>query len=167
MITYDDNEGDDYDPSDYLAELELPPRTELWAAVQEAHDYLHQWVINPPGRLHPTYGKVVFDAGSWGHRFFADECWVCLAGLRYLRKENSLLGVDVEQNGEDISATDYFLDALRDPITNSGYIERWLGVQVPTDITGYELWDPESPEEILAFLAWLLDAGKVQGVYVP
>jgi hypothetical protein len=164
MITYDDD--DDYAPSDYLDHLEQPPMSELWAAVREAHDYLHEWLYDPSTRVHPVYGKVVFKGGSWGAFFpyhdrgmpIPNECWVCLAGLRYLRKENSLLGVDVEQNGVDISATDYFLDALHDPITNSGYIEQWLGVRIPVGITSTELGipDPESAEGILTFLTWLL-----------
>lgn len=156
MITYD---GDDKELEDYLSTLALPPRSELWAAVQEAYEYLDQYLNDLPSRQHPVYGRVVFEAGSWGSRFFSDECWVCLAGLRYLRKEDSLLGVDVEQNGEDISPTDYFLDALRDPEYHGEYIEKWLGVWIPDDMV-YDLitepWDPENPEHILAFLGWLL-----------
>lgn len=165
MIT----DEDDYElPANYLDHLVLPPRSELWAAVQEAHDYLHEWVHNPSSRLHPTYGKVVFEAGTWGRSIFSDICWVCLAGLRYLRKEDSLLGLDVEQNGEDISATDYFLDALRNPWINGEYIQQWLGITMPVDMSEYEgIWDSEGPEGILTFLGWLLDAGKEQGVYEP
>ncbi|WOL31419.1 hypothetical protein [Microcoleus phage My-WqHQDG] len=140
---------DEYEHDDNLHELNLPPHEELWSAVREAHDYLQEYVNDISSHTHPVYGEVGFNSWVWGIAISDKECWVCLAGLRYLRKEDKLLRVP------SVSDTDIFLDALRDPYTNREHIQRWLGAIAPYSWTS---WSPlDKPEEILTFLDWLLE----------
>ena len=143
----DDDEKCGYD----LRNLNLPPREELWAAVKEAHDYLQEYVNDVSSHTHPVYGEIVFDAGVWGIPLNDREYWVCLAGLRYLRKEDKLLGMGVP----GVCDTDRFLDALRCPHHYREHIKHWLGVEVPYSMTS--LHGLDEPEEIVYFLGWLLE----------
>jgi hypothetical protein len=141
---------DQYEHDDNLHNLDLPAREELWVAVKEAHDYLQEYVNDVSTHTHPVYGAVVFDSGVWGIPLNDEECWVCLAGLRYLRKEGGLLGLE-----KRVSDTDRFLDALRCPYYYKEHIKHWLGVEVPYSLTS--LHGLDEPEEILSFLGWLLE----------
>ena len=147
----------------------LPPRNELWVAVQEAHDYLHQWINDPSGRQHPQYGAIEFDVCDWGHRK-EGGCVVCLGGLYYLHKAHKLLADDHDTWNSPVPPILRFLDHLRYPEDNADEIEEWLGVEVDYDTRfiadGCE-WDTADPAHIQDFLWWLLERGKEEGVYAP
>lgn len=147
-----------------------PPREELWAGVREAHYYLHQWVNDPSSRVHPTEGKVEFDAYSWGERD-EDGCTACLAGLWYLRKVGRLLSVTVNEDDEyeDLPSTYWpvcrFLDNLRHTTAAAADIEQQLGVVIPDDlevVIGIPKWSLSEPKDILVFLTWLLQQRDVE-----
>lgn len=143
---------------------DIPTRTELWAAVQEAHDYLYQYLNDLSSRYIPDLGTIEFDAWDWGSKVDR-TCTVCLAGLYLLRREHKLF------HDSDTKMTPLlgFLDDLRNPDQYEDKIEEWLGVSVDYDssyIADDGLWDSGNPEHILHFLGWLLDAGKEQELYV-
>lgn len=136
----------------------LPPRDVLWQVVQEAYDYLHEWVTNPSSRAHPHYGKVHFDVSKWG-REGEESCMVCVAGLYYLRKYDLLL--EVKYNHDPYPEVAEFLDELT--YSDGDYdaqIEECLGVEIPEGLRDGLImvgpWDSEHPEHLLAFLQWLL-----------
>ena len=143
---------------------EMPEGETLWGVVQEAHDYLEQWINDPSSRVHPTKGWIYFNAGSWGRATKDREaCMVCLAGLWYLQKEGRLLGDesrDIPMGGElVVPPIARFLDYLRFPYAKAYHIEKWLGVSAD-DVRGYKvpgnIWCPDEPTHILDFLDWLL-----------
>lgn len=147
----------------------LPPREELWAAVQEAHDFLYQYLNDPNSRKHPTEGEVEFNAYNWGLRY-PGGCEVCLAGLWYLHKVGRLLEVDDSKyECEGLPPLCRFLDKLRCPDDNADEIEEQLGVSTHSypsqDGDGNMLYS-DNPKHILDFLTWLLDKGQAYGVYV-
>lgn len=150
---------------------DYPPREELWAAVQEAHDYLYQYLNDPSNREHPAEGEIEFSAYNWGLRY-PGGCEVCLAGLWYLHKVGRLLEVEMNDDDEYVNLPPLcrFLDKLRCPADNGDEIEERLGVATQSypsqDEDGGMLYG-DNPEHILAFLRWLLERGKEQGVYVP
>jgi hypothetical protein len=150
---------------------DYPPREELWAAIKEAHYYLHQWVNDPSSRLHPTEGRIEFDAYSWGERGDGG-CTACLAGLWYLHKVGRLLTVKVNDSDEyeDLLPTYWpvcrFLDNLRHTWAFTADIQRELGVVLPKYDSELEeaigKWTLHRPEDILIFLAWLLQQRDIQ-----
>jgi hypothetical protein len=152
----------------------LPPRNELWVAVQEAHDYLDRWVNDPSSRQHPQFGTIVFNVYDWGQRK-GDGCVVCLGGLYYLHKAYKLLADDHDTWNSPVPPILRFLDHLRYPDDNADEIEEWLGVTITYGTLylsqeqggEYVEWDNSDPEHILDFLGWLLDKGWTEGVYVP
>jgi hypothetical protein len=126
--------------------------------VQEAYDYLHEWITNPTSRVHPHYGKVHFDISKWGYEG-QESCMVCVAGLYYLRKYDLLLGIKYRY--EPYPKLAEFLDDLTySGADDDALIEEYLGVHVPSGLrdrlVGGGLWDSDQPEHLLAFLQWLL-----------
>jgi hypothetical protein len=152
----------------------LPPRNELWVAVQQAHDFLDMWVNDLSSRQHPEFGTIVFNAYDWGQRK-GDGCAVCLGGLYYLHKAHKLLADDPDTWNSPVPPILRFLDHLRYPDDNADEIEEWLGVTITYGTLylsqeqggEYVEWDNTNPEHILDFLAWLLDMGRAKGVYIP
>ena|SRR4028118_1569578 len=149
---------------------DYPPREELWSAVQEAHDYLQQYLNDPSSRVHPIEGEVKFNAYSWGEPDpdGEGEYEVCLAGLWHLRKVGRLLTVSVNDHDEyeNLPPICRFLDKLRCPGDNGDEIEQWLGVDTTyypsqDEKTGGMLYS-DNPEHILKFLTWLLQQRDIQ-----
>lgn len=135
----------------------LPPRQQLWVIVQEVHDYLHTYLNDPSSRHHPTMGRVYFNTSDWGRSILAGRgCQVCLAGLWYLRKCDTLLGVP-----DIVPPLATFLDSLIDPRYSRQRLSELLGVQIPAGIqhqlAGSHMWESHNPVHILKFLAWLLE----------
>lgn len=137
---------------------ELPPRGVLWQVVQEAYNYLHEWVTNPSSRAHPHYGKVHFDVSKWGYEGL-ESCMVCVAGLYFLRKYDVLLGVTYKYDPYP-KVADFLDDLTYSGADDDAKIEEYLGVEIPEGLrdglVGIGPWDSEYPEHLLAFLQWLL-----------
>lgn len=168
-----------------------PTRGELWQVIEEAHNYLHQWLVDSSSRMHPIYGEIEINMGDWGIRDSATSCSVCLAGLWYLRERGWLLGEAFKINSPDRVLVDIktdrlvsFLNELRcpldvidddedlEPVTYSHKIGELLGIEgIPyledelMVALGLEEihWDEYDPEHILAFLQWLLEQRTVGG----
>ena len=141
------------------------PREELWRIVEEAHQYLHDWLHKEGAGPWNVYRGMDIDfyANSWYTAITETRCTVCLAGLWYLQK----LGLPLTLREERITTPEIanFLDTLRWADIEHSDIEQYLGVEVPLGIgnrlvgdkLGAHTYRSSNPKHILLFLEWLLE----------
>lgn len=132
----------------------VPTRDEMWQVVQEVRDYLYEYLNIPESRVIPGVGEVVFDAGEWGKRMMGPTpgCYVCLAGIWYLRKLGVLLDEVLPRFIPPIANR---LDDMRLPYYRSEqHIADMLGIDALPILKD---WDSSNPHHILRYLDWLLE----------